>query len=190
MSRSIKTTQSPLTFFILTCWVAVAVLIGGRSSAQGSLHRVAGQNQGSNTSQKKHQYVFEAAWNGCGIIPYEGWEGCVSQTGTVLRRDDGARVYFVEENCTSPRAASDERLSRLEIGDRKEKSWRIKRRIPFGDALLIELSKPVQVFREQPATSRWICLWTERSSLKLIYGADREHIVDYFRAHHSGLGKR
>lgn len=190
MNLSIKPTQFRLICLILTCWVAFAVLLGGRSSAHCSLHRVTDQNQESNTSEKKHQYVVESVWNGCGFIPYEGWEGCMSQTGTALKCDDGARVYFVEEHCTSLRAATDERLSRLEMGDRKEKGWRIKRRIPFGDALLIELAKPVQVFQEEPATSRWICLWTEKSSLKLIYGPDREHIVEYFQAHHSGLGKR
>lgn len=190
MKVSLKPTQFRLASLILTCWLALAGSIGGRSSAHGSLHRVADQNQESNTSQKKHQYVVESAWNGCSIIPYEGWEGCMSQIGTALRRDDGARVYFVEENCTSPRAASDKRLLRLEMGDRKEKGWRIKRKIPFGDALVIELAKPVQVFQEEPATSRWICLWTERSSLKLIYGADREHLVDYFQARQSGPVKR
>lgn len=189
MNLSIKPTQFRLTGFI-TCWVAFAVLIGGRSSAQGSLHRVTDQNQESNTSEKKHRYVVVSAWNGCGIIPYQGWEGCMSQTGTALKCDDGARVYFVEDHCTSPRAATDKRLSALEMGETKEKGWRIKQRIPFGDALLVELAEPVQVSEEKPATSRWICLWTERSSLKSIYGPDREHIVDYFQARDSGPGKR
>ncbi len=190
MNLSMKPTKFRFLCLTLTCWVGFTILIGGRSSAHCSLRRVTDQSQESDISEKKHQYVVESVWNGCGFIPYVGWEGCMSQTGTALKCDDGARVYFVEEHCTSLRAATDEGLSRLEGDDRKERGWQIKRRIPLDDVLLIELAKPAQAFQEEPAMSWWICLWMGETSLKLIYGPDRGHIEEYFQAYYRGLGKR
>jgi hypothetical protein len=68
----------------------------------------------------------------------------------------------------------------LEKADLTTQDLQIAQIEPIGDALLIELASPVRV-AEEPASSKWVCLWTEETSVVLIYGPDREHVIDYFR---------
>ena len=173
---------------ILVCSALPSVLIGGRAQSFHSQNNVQQYNRDID-SEPQHRYTMESGWNGCGGIPYAGWEGCTSQTGTALRCDDGARVYLVKENCTSSLAANNKRLSRLEKTDPSTQGWQIVHTEPLGDALLLELVSPTQVFTEEPGSSKWVCLWTEESSLVLIYGPDREHVLDYFKTRQKSATK-
>ena len=163
---------------ILAGLIGLGTLLNGQAQTNRSQ---LGSNRQNHQSEMRHQYVVESAWNGCGFIPYEGWEGCTSQTGTVLKSEDGAKVYFVQEHCTSPTAAKNEELLRLTGNKATASNWQISQQIPLGDALLLELSSPVQVGLKETEVSRWVCLWIEGSLLVLIYGSDREPVEEYFR---------
>jgi hypothetical protein len=106
-----------------------------------------------------------------------------------LKSDDGVKVYFVQEHCTSPGAASKEQVSRLTGAKEATQQWQIIRTMPLDNALLVELSRPVQVELNGTASSRWVCLWTQDASLVLIYGPDKEHVVDYFRVRQKDQSK-
>jgi len=177
---------SYLFCFVLVCLIGLGALVGRR--AYGSSLQ-SNANEQDNQSEAQHQYVMESAWNGCGFIPYKGWEGCISQTGIVLKSDDGVKVYVVQDHCTSPSAASNEQLSRLTGTKEAAQQWQIIQTTPLDNALLVELSSPVQVEMNGPASSRWVCLWTQDASLVLIYGPDREHVVDYFRVRQKDQSK-
>ena len=164
--------------FILTCMVGLGALIDGH--AHGALSQIGPGGQ-DNNAEARHRYVMESGWNGCGGIPYSGWEGCISQTGIRLRCDDGARLYFVKDNCTSSFAANNKWLFQFEKGYPATQDWKIVQTEPMADALLVELASPVRVNSEEPASSKWVCSWIKESSVVLIYGPDREHVIDYFK---------
>ena len=176
----VSTGRNPLYMvcFVLVCLIGFGASVSGRAYSSFLQSHA---NEQDNQSEAQHQYVMESAWNGCGGIPYKGWEGCTSQTGILLKSDDGVKVYFVQEHCTSPSAASNEQQSRLAGTKEAAQQWQIIQTTPLDNALLVELSSPVQVEPNGPATSRWVCLWTQDASLVLIYGPDKEHVVDYFR---------
>jgi hypothetical protein len=164
--------------FALVCLIGLGALATGHADSPLLQSRTNGQDK---PYEVQHQYVLESLWNGDGFIPYKGWEGCFSQTGEALKSDDGVQVYFVQEHCTSPGAASNEQLSRLAGTKEAAQQWQIIQTFPLDNALLVELLKPVQVGLNEPASSRWVCLWTQDASLFLIYSTDREHVLDYFR---------
>src|SRR5436853_7809079 len=85
--------------FVFVCMIVLSALVSGRTHRYLS---ALGANEQDNKPGAQHQYVWESKWNACGVIPYEGWEGCTSQTGLVLKCEDGVKVYFVQDNCTSP----------------------------------------------------------------------------------------
>ena len=167
---------------LLVCSAMISALIGGYSQRSYSQSDVDGYN-GRKNSTPKHRYESESGWNGCGVIPYEGWEGCPSEGGTALRCDDGPMVYLVRDSCTSSLAANNRLLSHLEQTDQPAKSWQIVHSEQMGEASLLELANAVKVFTEEPASSKWVYLWTEKSTLILIYGPDREHVLDYFKTY-------
>lgn len=130
---------------------------------------------------RPHQYVTESIWNGCGGIPYAGWEGWTSQMGILLKSDDGATVYFVQDRYTSPGAAKGELLSRLKGAKGEGPQWQIIQTTPVDNVLLVELAAPVPVAPDGPALSKWVYVWVEDGSLNMIYGPDREHVDEYFK---------
>ena len=180
MTYSRKRSKVYIFLATLVGLIGFGALVQGQTQSDRSQF---GSNWQDHQSVMRHQYVVDSSWNGCGFNPYEGWEGCMSQTGMVLRSDDGVKVYFVQEHCTSPNAAKNEELLRLTGTKEAASKWQISQQIALDDALLVELSSPVPVGLNESAASRWICLWVEKSSLVLIYGTDREHVVEYFRIH-------
>jgi hypothetical protein len=141
------------------------------------------QSRKADHSVAQPRYVIQSGWNICGGRPYKGWEGCSSQSGALFQCVDGATVYSVREHCTSPKAAVAERLRFLN-GSRLGRNWKITQMTAIGEALLVELTDPVQVSQETVTTSRWVYLWRDGSSLRLIYGPDREHVLEYFNTRH------
>jgi len=163
---------------ILAFLVGLGAVINGRAHSAPSQIVSIGQHS---RGEARHRYVMESGWNGCGFIPYTGWEGCISQTGIALSCDDGARLYFVKDHCTSSIAANNKRSLQFEKADSTTQDWKIVQTESLGDALLVELASPVRVNAQEPASSKWVCSWTEESSVVLIYGPDREHVIDYFK---------
>ena len=140
-------------------------------------------NAYAQTGQQR-QYVPNFAWNSCGFIPYARWEGCRSQEGSRLKSDDGATVYFVQDHCTSPGAANDELLSKLQGAERRGPQWQIIQTVPVDNVLLVELEAPISVASDGPTLSKWVYVWVEDNLLNMIYGPDREHVDEYFRTYH------
>ena len=171
------------TILILTFYV-VAGMASAPDRASGQDHPKAG------ATNAEHEYTPLSVWNACRGIPYEGYEGRLSQEGSALKCSDGAEVYAVEDNYTSARAAEAERRERLEEKGPKPKPWRIARTESLSDATIVEFAEPVSVSLKEDASNHWAILWTRDRSLFLIYGPDREHVIDYYQRRHSGDAKR
>lgn len=169
-----------LTRLVISGAVSLILTIGSPASCDYSQATASAHRDDANMPQYAHRYVVESAWNGCGPIQYPGWEGCHSQSGSVFRCTDGARVYLVVEHCTSSFAANALRSSRLDGTGSTDRDWRIAAATPLGNALLVELGKPVSIGLDDSASVTWICLWTQDGTLRLVYGSDKEHVVDYF----------
>jgi hypothetical protein len=107
-----------------------------------------------------------------------------------LKRSGGAKVYAVEDSYTSARAAEAARKSRLEEKGPERKPWRIARTESLGDATIVEFAEPVSVRLKEDASNHWAIMWTRDRSIFMIYGPDREHVIDYYQRRHSGEAKR
>jgi hypothetical protein len=177
MTFSKRRSKVHIFLVILAGLIGLGALVNGY--AQSKLLPLSSNRQ-THQPEAQHQYIVESGWNGCGFIPYEGWEGCSSQTGTILKSSDGAKVYFVKEHCTSSKAAKNEERIRLTGPKEAASKWQIKQQIPIDDALLVELAIPVHIGLDESVTSNWVCLWIADSTLVLIYGSDREHVEEYF----------
>ena len=149
--------------------------------------RAAGQDHPqAGATSSKHKYTQSSGWISCGAIPYRGWEGRRNQEGSVLKCSDGAKVYDVEDSYTSARAAEAEHIARLEEKGPKRKPWRIARTESLGDATIIEFAEPVSVLAKENASNNWAIMWRRDKSLFLIYGPDREHVIDYYQTRYVG----
>ena len=168
----------------LACWVVFGLAIN--QSAWGyvsqPLPTVQSRKAGDHAPQPR--YVMTSGWNGCGGLPFKGWEGCTSQSGAVLKCVDGTIVYSVRDHCTSPDAAATEQLTVLGGVRSISPNWKIIRTTLMGGGLLVELAEPIQVLPEAGATSLCVYLWTEGPTLRSIYGPDREHVLEYFENRH------
>lgn len=183
MGLSLRWSAVYTACLVLACSFAFGVVFDRSAHGGDTTPLLIEQGQKADDSIAQPRYVMTSAWNACGGIPYEGWEGCTSQSGTLLQCVDGATVYAVTEHCTSPKAVVAERLRFLN-GSRSGRNWKIIQTTRMGGALLVELSDPVQVSQETVPTSRWVYLWTDGFSLRLIYGPDREHVLEYFNTRH------
>jgi hypothetical protein len=172
----------------LACSIAFGVVFDNPAQSSATNPQLIEQNHRALDAVSQPRYVIKSGWNACGGIPYKGWDGCTSQAGALLECADGAIVYSVRESCTSPKAAIAERLVVLN-GSRSGLHWKITQTTAVGEALLVELAEPVQVSPETAATSRWVYLWADGPSLRLIYGPDREHVMEYFNTRHTYEGK-
>jgi hypothetical protein len=183
MGLSIRWSALYTACLVLACSVVFGAVFDRSVHGGDTTPLLIEQGQKADDSVAPPRYVMTSGWNGCGWIPYEGWEGCYSQSGAVFQCVDGATVYSVREHCTSPKAAVAERLSRLN-GSRSGLNWKITQTTQIGNALLVELADLIQVWPETVTTSRWVYLWMDDSSLRLIYGPDREHVLEYFNTRH------
>jgi hypothetical protein len=190
MDTQLSRYRIPVACIILFLSIALSILSGGRAESNNSQLSTVRQDDEHNNTEAQYHYVSDSGWVACGGIPYEGWEGCTSQTGIALKSSDGVRIYFVRQRCTSPAAATNRRESRLAGTVEGLHNWQITQATPLGEAVLVELDSPVQAGMEKPASSRWVCMWTEESQLLLIYGPDREHVVDYFNIRQKNAGKQ
>ena len=153
--------------------------------------RVSGQDHPkSGDTNSGHKYTKFTGWVACGGIPYEGYDGRLSQEGLALKCSDGAKVYAVTHTYTSARAAEAERKERLEEKGPKRKPWWIKGTESLGDATIVEFAEPVSVSLKEDASNHWAIMWTRDRSLFLICGPDQEHVIDYYQRRHSGEAKR
>jgi hypothetical protein len=140
---------------------------------------------GRETGAKKstHRYKRSYRWISCGAIEYPGYDGRIDAEGYVLKCDDGTTVHAVKEGYTSSRAADAKRLARLEGKDKAANPWRIAQTESLGDTTIVELTEPVS-FRGSPC--KWVIMWVRDTSILLIYGPDREHVMDYYQTHYGG----
>jgi hypothetical protein len=168
-----RATILTLTFYV----VAGMASAPDRASGQG--------HPKSDDTNSEHKYTPYTGWVACGGIPYEGYDGRLSQEGSALKRSDGAKVYSVTYTYTSARAAEAERKERLEEKGPKRKPWRIAWTEPLGDATIVEFAEPVSVSLKEDASNHWAIMWTRDRSLFLICGPDREHVIDYYQRRHS-----
>jgi hypothetical protein len=171
------------TILILTFYV-VAGMASAPDRASGQDHPKSG------ATNAEHKYTPLSIWNACGIIPYEDYDGWLHQLGLKWNCSDGAKVYAVEDNYTSARAAEAESKARLEEKGPKPEPWRIARTDSLGDATIVEFAEPVSVGLKEDASNHWAIMWTRDRSLFLICGPDREHVIDYYQRRHSGEAKR
>ena len=163
-------------------------VVAGMASAPD---RASGQDHSqADATNSGHKYTKITGWVGCRGIPYEGYDGRLSQEGSAWKCGDGAKVYAVTHTYTSARAAEAERKERLEEKGPKRKPWRIARTESLGDATIVEFAEPVSVSLKEDASNHWAIMWTRDRSLFLICGPDREHVIDYYQWRHSGEAKR
>jgi hypothetical protein len=170
--------------------LALAISVGaGLASGTGAHQpdRAAGQDQpNAGATNSEHKYTPFYGWNACGGIPYEGYDGQLSQEGSAWKCGDGAIVYDVTDSYTSARAAEAERMARLEEKGPKRKPWRIARTESLNDATIIEFAEPVSVRAKENAPNHWAIMWMRDRSLFLIYGPDREHVIDFYQTRYVG----
>jgi hypothetical protein len=89
----------------------------------------------------RHSYVPNTVWNACGIeIP--GQESCTSQSGRGWVCADGAKVYVIEDRCTSAGEAAAEAASRLKKEGLTAQNWPIANVRVENGATFIELTQP------------------------------------------------
>jgi hypothetical protein len=134
-----------------------------------------------------HRYRRSSRWIACGFIEYPGYDGRIDAEGDVWKCDDGATVHVVKEGYTSSRAADAKRLARLEAKDIAAKPWRIAQTVSLNEATIVELAEPV-LYRG--ASSKWVIIWVRDTSLFLIYGPDREHVMDVYQTRYGGDVKK
>jgi hypothetical protein len=136
-----------------------------------------------------HNYTPSSNWNVCGVIPYSGYDGWTHQGGAAWKCDDGAIVYDVTDEFTSARAAKAESLARLQEKRPERKPWRIAQTEPLGAATIIEFAEPAPVINEA-APCKWAVMWKRNEALFLIYGPDRDHVVDFYQRRGARAAKK
>ena len=137
-----------------------------------------------------HHYTLASRWIACGAIEYKGYDGCVGEEGNVWTCDDGARIYVIKKGCTSSHAAQAKLLERLQAEDKEHEPWRITHTESLGAATVVELAEPVSPRTKEAGSSKWVIIWVRDTSLLLIYGPDREHVMDYYQTHYAGDARK
>ena len=171
---------------ILTLAFSVGAGLAKGTGAQQPDRSVGQDQPNAGATNSEHKYTPFYGWNACGGIPYEGYDGRLSQEGSAWKRSDGAVVYDVTDTYTSARAAEADRLARLQEKEPKPKPWRIAQTESLGDATIIEFAEPVSIRAKENASNHWAIMWTRDKSLFLIYGPDREHVIDYHQTRYVG----
>jgi|SRR5262245_3058924 len=144
----------------------------------------------ANNTNSPHRYTPHSTTIVCGVIPYNGYEGWVGSDTTTWNCVDGAKVYDIKEDYTSSRAAEAERIMRLEARDTARKPWRIKQTELVDNAMVVELTESAWVITEGNTSIKWVVIWVHYASLSLIYGPDREHVMDFYRTHYKETAKQ
>jgi hypothetical protein len=141
-------------------------------------HSVDQDDRKASATNPTHRYKRSSRWITCGAIEYPGYDGCIGASGNVWKCHHGATVQVVKEGCTSSRAAEAKRLARLEAKDMAAKPWRIEQTETLDEATIVELAEPVSF---HGVSSKWVIMWVRDNSLFLIYGPDREHVMDVYQ---------
>jgi hypothetical protein len=141
MKRSCRERGFVQGSFVPACIVGYSLvfaicLLGLRSAGAQKQDRVASPEVIS-----RHSYVPNTVWNACGIeIP--GQESCTSQSGRGWVCADGAKVYVIEDRCTSAGEAAAEAASRLKKEGLTAQNWPIANVRVENGATFIELTQP------------------------------------------------
>jgi hypothetical protein len=175
--------------------VLVLVFAFGPVSKSGDLNpgspigSVGQDTQKSGTTNSPHQYTPHSVTIACGVIPYNGYDGWLASNTTTLNCVDGAKIYSIEEEYTSSRAAKAERMNRLAAKSTKRENWRIKQTETFDNTTVIELSEAIRMGTDSPSSNFWVIIWVKNASLLEIYGPDREHVMDFYQTNYQKKSK-
>lgn len=179
------------TALALACFVVTAPISGGNKLSAYPQDRSAAQDGGKiGATNSPHRYTELSVTIACGVIPYEGYDGWIGSQREEWKCDDGAIVYSVTENFRSSRGAEAERMARLNAKAPAHKPWRIAQTASVGDITIVELAEPVSFGSGTGASSQWVATRARGASLFLIYGPDREHVIDHYQSRHERDAKK
>jgi hypothetical protein len=169
----------------LTCLVVAApISVANKLSAYAQARSAIQDTHKIGAVNSPHQYTPLSITFACGVRPYEGYDGRIASIRTEWKCDDGAMVYSVKEDFGSSRGAEVERLARLNAKSPEDKPWRIAQTESVGGITIVELAEPVSFGPNTAASNQWVVMRARGASLFLIYGPDREHVIDYYQSHH------
>jgi len=183
------------TALALTCIVGAAPISGSNILGAFPLNHLVDQDgRKADAANFPHQYTPVSVTNVCGVIPYSGYEGRVNSEIALWKCDDGANLHDVKEGFTSFHAAEAERSARLRGEGEVGMPWKIAHTDLVDGATVVELAEPVmlvdKLIDKDAASSQWVVMWAHEASLFLIYGPDREHVMDFYQTRYGDRAKK
>jgi hypothetical protein len=179
------------TALALTCIVGAAPISGSNILGAFPLNQSVDQDgRKADAANSPHQYTPLSVMKVCGAIPYIGFEGYVNSEIASWKCDDGANLHAAVEGFTSFHAAEAERMARLRGEGKVGKPWKIAHTDLIDGATIVELAEPVTLWDKEAASSQWVVMWAREASLFLIYGPDREHVMDFYQTRYGESAKK
>jgi hypothetical protein len=179
------------TALALTCIVGTAPISGSNILGAFPLNHLVDQDgRKADAANSPHQYTPVSVTFVCGVIPYSGYEGRVNSEIELWKCDDGAKLHDAKEGFTSSHAAEAERLARLRGEGKVGNPWKIAHTDLVDGATIVELAEPVTLGDKEAGSSQWVVMWAREASLFLIYGPDREHVMDFYQTRYGDRAKK
>jgi len=177
------------TVLAMACAVGAVSVSKSNDLSTNQLSRPVDQDDPRSSNTKSpHRYTLVSNALACGAIPYRGYEGRITTRRAKWMCTDGVIIFSIKEGYGSTRGAEAERIVRLEAGYSASTPWQIKRTESVGNAMVVELTEPVSV--GEGATNKWVVIWAHERLLSLVYGPDRDHVMDFFQTHYNDSAKQ
>ena len=127
------------------------------------------------------------SWDACGVLPYEGWQGCLNFDSVEYLSSDGATLVYSEASCTSDDAASAELETWLASSGAPGTGYRVLNRRSVGEGLIVERDVPStegagDEGKMFPTPGRYVYYWLAGASVRGISGPSEVIVLELFAA--------